>query len=245
MLNHRLGIPLYYQIQEYFLDSISRGDLKPGDPLPSVKEICETFDVSHITVTKALSKLINQGYLESIQGKGTFVSTVFKFNQQLLRLTSFTDDVLESHLQPSSIILNKEVKPANESIASKLMMKEGDEVVYLERLRKANDEPVLLERIHLNHNLCPKILRFNFEKISLYHILSKEYGLKLTRSNYIYEAVILRQDEVELFGVTQRLPAIYSELIVYLNSGKPIEFAKQIYRGDRYRFIGEADGYKH
>lgn len=245
LLNKRSGIPLYYQIQESIIDKITRGDLKPGDSLPPISDLCEIFGVSHITVNKALSKLKEQGFIDQIQGKGTYVSTLRKFDQQFLKLSSFTDDVSKSNLEPSTEIIHKGIIPASENIAASLKIPLGAEIAYLERLRKANNEPMQIDRSFLNHKMCPGILNFDLEKKSLYYVLTSEFGIKLSKSIISFEAILLRQDEADLFKLKSFLPAFLTSIIVQTSSGEIIEFTKQILRGDRYRLIGEVDGYKN
>ncbi|MCL2600957.1 MAG: GntR family transcriptional regulator [Treponema sp.] len=65
--------PRYWQIYEYLLNELSSGKLKPGDQLPSEKELCESFQVSRITSKKALEMLAVNSYISRQRGKGSFV----------------------------------------------------------------------------------------------------------------------------------------------------------------------------
>ncbi|RAP74976.1 GntR family transcriptional regulator [Paenibacillus montanisoli] len=67
-------IPLYNQIRTYITDQIDRGELLPGDRLPSENELAELFGVSRITVKGALSTLVKDGTVYRIQGKGSFIA---------------------------------------------------------------------------------------------------------------------------------------------------------------------------
>jgi GntR family transcriptional regulator of arabinose operon len=62
----------YQQIQEWIRESIESGRFRPGDKLPSESELCRQFDVSRNSVRQAIKILINQGWLESKKGIGTF-----------------------------------------------------------------------------------------------------------------------------------------------------------------------------
>jgi len=68
--------PLYKQIIEDINQRIENGDLKAGDRIESNKKLSEKYDVSLITVKKAVSELISEGKLYSEVGKGTFVSSL-------------------------------------------------------------------------------------------------------------------------------------------------------------------------
>lgn len=66
--------PLYIQIKQYLLDQINVGKVKPGEKLPSEKELTDLFNVSRITVRNALAELQSEGIITRVSGKGTFVS---------------------------------------------------------------------------------------------------------------------------------------------------------------------------
>lgn len=65
--------PLYIQIQEYFRNRISSGELKEDEKIPSEKELMQQFDVSRITVANALTQLAKDGWIYRIPGRGSFV----------------------------------------------------------------------------------------------------------------------------------------------------------------------------
>lgn len=69
-----MDMPLYERIFNYVFDKIRTGEWKPGDRVPSEKELAEQFDVSRITSKKALELLSQYKLIERIQGKGSFVS---------------------------------------------------------------------------------------------------------------------------------------------------------------------------
>lgn len=66
--------PLYEQIYNQILANIKTGQLKPGDRVPSEKELSDQYNVSRITSKRALQILDQQGLIERSRGKGSFVS---------------------------------------------------------------------------------------------------------------------------------------------------------------------------
>lgn len=69
----RFGIPLYWQIKEDIKEKIKNGEYKIDELIPSETELVKKYDVSRITIVKAINELVSEGYLYRIQGKGTFV----------------------------------------------------------------------------------------------------------------------------------------------------------------------------
>ena len=62
-LDRRSGIPLYHQIQQRLLDQIQSGELKPGEPLPSIQQIATRMGVSQMTVRQAVGALCELGVI--------------------------------------------------------------------------------------------------------------------------------------------------------------------------------------
>lgn len=71
-------IPLYMQIQEYFIEQITKKHLNPHDKIPSEIELMEKFHVSRITVVNALSNLAKDGWIYRVPGRGSFVQKIGK-----------------------------------------------------------------------------------------------------------------------------------------------------------------------
>jgi DNA-binding LacI/PurR family transcriptional regulator len=74
MASKPASLPLYQQIYDKLIEDVNEGRLKPGDRLPSENELSQRFDVSRITSKRALEMLSNEGRVERVPGKGTFLS---------------------------------------------------------------------------------------------------------------------------------------------------------------------------
>jgi len=68
-------IPVYLRIEKNLRDKIEKGNIKPGDKLPTEEELALQFKVSRMTLRKALSILSAEGYIYQIPGRGTFVTS--------------------------------------------------------------------------------------------------------------------------------------------------------------------------
>jgi DNA-binding GntR family transcriptional regulator len=73
MIIEQKASPLYQTVSEAILGQIKSGALKPNDRLPSESDLCEMYSVGRNTVRRALSELVDDGYLKTIPGLGTFV----------------------------------------------------------------------------------------------------------------------------------------------------------------------------
>jgi len=166
------------------------------------------------------------------RGAGTLVA-----NERIDRnveLTSLYDDLVASGRAPTTRVLKAEVSHASEQVAGALQLPERALVMSLERIRLADGEPMALM-----HNYLPAgLVQLNVE-------LLEEHGL--------YE--LLRASGIGLYSATQRMGAknasaaeartlnetrgtalLTMERIAYDQSGRPVEFARHLYRASRYAF---------
>ncbi|RBP99521.1 GntR family transcriptional regulator [Bifidobacterium xylocopae] len=67
------GQPIYQQIEQQIRDAVLSGELVAGQALPSLRSLAKELRISVLTVTRAYNELAQEGLLENIQGKGTFV----------------------------------------------------------------------------------------------------------------------------------------------------------------------------
>ncbi|MBU5673465.1 GntR family transcriptional regulator [Paenibacillus brevis] len=74
LLNPSSGEPIYLQIVRQIRASILQGELLPGTPLPSIRQLAKDLQISVITTKRAYSELESEGLIDSMVGKGSFVS---------------------------------------------------------------------------------------------------------------------------------------------------------------------------
>lgn len=72
-LPKKSNLPIYVQVSEAIKDRVDRGVLKPGDRMPSIRELAVSLDVARLTINRAYEHLASQGYISVVQGRGTFV----------------------------------------------------------------------------------------------------------------------------------------------------------------------------
>lgn len=237
-LQKGLPIPLYYQIKTRLLEQIEAGQLKPGDRVPSERELTERYGVSRMTARQALVELETQGCLVRAQGKGTFVATP-KFEQPLAMLTSFTEDMRRRGLEAGARVLSAGEMPAGRRVAQALSIVETAPVYRMERLRLAGGEPMALETSHLDASRFPGLLEHDVERRSLYAILREVYGTHLVRATQSLEAVPADSLQAEILHVRDGTPLMLMERISRDQHDRPVEMVRSYYRGDRYRFVTE------
>ncbi|MDH7475766.1 MAG: GntR family transcriptional regulator [Anaerolineae bacterium] len=243
MISRNHPLPLYYQLMEGLRRRIEEGEWKPGDLIPSERELSETYGISRMTVRQALAELVNDGLLRRDQGRGTFVAKP-KIRKQLSRLTSFTEDMRARGKQASAQVLRLEIVPARPKVADVLQIEVEQRVVLVERLRLADGEPVGIERSHLSFNGCEILLQEDLSG-SLYQVLSQRFGLIPTQAQEEIEASACGPREAQVLGIQENEPVLLIRRRTLDQDGHPFEYVESTYRGDNYIFSVELIAGEH
>ncbi|WP_141432226.1 GntR family transcriptional regulator [Bacillus sp. 03113] len=234
MIDKSSPLPIYYQLEELIKKKIEIGELQPNDILPSEREYSEYYQISRMTVRQAFTNLVNDGYLYRRKGKGTFVAEK-KFEQELIGLTSFTEEMKKRGLTPSSKMLHFELIPATKKMASMLKIKENEPVYEIIRIRLADKEPMAFETLYMSANLV-KGLTAEIASHSLYEYIEEKSGLKMAHASQTIESSIATDAEAQHLNIPKGSPILLFHRHSYLENNTPIEVAKSSYRADRYKF---------
>ena len=228
-------LPRYFQLKEIMRERIRSGEWKPGELIPSERELSEKYGISRMTARQAITELVNEGLFYREQGKGTFVSQR-KITQQLIHLTGFTEDIRARGQRPGTKVLSATMHPADEETAGKLRINPGTPIFRLQRLRLADDEPLAIELSQISFKGCEGLLEEDLEHNSLYRLLEAKYGIALMEADQELEAGLTGSEEAQLLKISIARPVLFTRRVTYTDRNQPIEYAKAVYCGNKYTF---------
>ena len=225
--------PLYRQLVERITAAIACGRLKDGDALPPERVLCERLDVSRTTIRKALDELAGRGLVRARHGSGTFVAT--RLEQPLARLSGFSEDMRARGREPTFRWLERGLKPPSPEEAIALGLGSGEQVACLVRLRLADGEPLAVERASVPARFLPEPAAVG---PSLYEALSAR-GCQPVRALQHLRAAAADTADAARLGLASGSPVMAIVRYGYRADGRPVEFTRSVYRGDRYDFVAE------
>ncbi len=229
-------VPLYIQIAEGLLDQIESGHLSPGDRLPPERQLSETLGVNRMTLRQALQLLETQGLLVRQQGAGTYIADP-KIERQAGQLVPFTQSMQRRGYAPGARVITLEKRPVEAAVAQELGLPISTLVYFVRRLRLINQEPVMLERLTIVAQRVPGLENYDLSSHSLYQIMEKEYGIVIAQARQSLEPVVATEYEAELLGVQPGAPLMLERRLAFEQNGQAVECGKDLYRGDRFRFV--------
>lgn len=236
MLDERSPVPLYYQLQEIIRARIDGGEWQAGQQLPPESELCQEFGLSRGTVRQALADLVREGLLHRRRGKGSFVARP-KIPQDLMKIaTGFSDyakQVIGNEL--GNRLISVGVIVAGGSLAEKLEIPEGSDVVEIRKVKLAFGQPYFIASAYLPSSLCPGLEAEDHSTGSLFDLCRSKYGLHVSRVKGWFEPVLVSDYEASLLEVEKASPAMIYERIRYNAADRPFMVSKHIIRGDMCR----------
>lgn len=228
----------FFILKKVLEEKIENEEFPADEPIPSERELMEMYQVSRITVRKAVDELVNEGYLYKIQGKGTYVKTDER-SSNLFAITSCTEDVVRMGMKPTKKVMVAELVYANAKRAKALEITQEERVFMLGRVLFADQEPLNYTVTFLPEKLFPGIDRHSFDRESLYQVLQEEYGVRLTKARRTIEAILARDEVAEYLDIEEGSPIILFRCVTYgIVNGKeiPVENFKCYYRTDKFKF---------
>jgi len=237
--SYAFSIPLYIQIAERLIAQIESGGLSPGEQLPPERDLSEKIGVNRMTLRRALQVLESQGLIVRKHGIGTFIAEP-KIDRQMEVVFRFSSGMQNRGLTPGAEIISIEQILAEPVLAKDLALSVSSPVYSILRLRSINQEPVMLESYKIPVQRFPGLDRYDLEKRSIYEIMEIEYGVPITRARQSFEPVIATDFEANLLKINIGEALMLEKRLSYDGNNLPVEYGKDRYRGDRFRFVTEA-----
>lgn len=207
-----------------------------GDRLPSEREICETYDVSRITVRQALQLLEEQGYVRRRHGSGTYVSDRWQKTADIANYFSFTDRIRAEGGVPHSEIISFNKIEAAGFIAKEMGLAEGTYIYELIRLRKADGEPLIYEKTYMPMRLFPKLTKSRLSGMPLYEVMRKDYEFVIDFADDEVHASLLEIEEAKALKQSYHQPCLRIFRKTYSTEGDLIEFTIDVARSDHFGY---------
>ena len=224
------GLPIYRQIRDVLVNEIH--DLyKAGDSLPAEAELALRFGVNRHTLRSAIDELVTEGCVERRHGIGVFVLEP-AINYSIGGSTRFTETLQSQGKNTTSRVLRKLVVPANGTVASRLQIQDGEDVIFIETLRTVESNPFCIISHFIPFRGFSDLLE-NYEKGSLHEFIKVNFGLELERSDSLISSVVPDIADASLLNMPRHVPVLrVKSLNLDQNLKEPIEYAVTRFRGD-------------
>lgn len=228
-----LAPPPYLGLRNELRELIRKGKLQPGDRFFSEHELISRYQLSRMTVRRALKCLESEGFLRAEQGRRRVVTSA-KVKKNSQALMGFSEDIRRRGMRPHSKLLRLELIVPPVKLAQALSLEEGEKIFRIIRVRFADNAPLAFEISHIPHRFCEDLTRYDLEEGSLYALLEQHYGIHLSYSEEQIRALPARKDISKYLRIPPRFPVLEMKRRVFSDLDCPVELGISLFRGDRY-----------
>jgi DNA-binding GntR family transcriptional regulator len=234
--------PAYAQLANILRRQVAAGKFRPGDQLPSEAMLCQSYQVSPMTVRRTINLLAEEGVVSTAQGRGTFVKAL-----ELGRAAFHLQELQDLFNDPAMRVklLDVRIVSADERTARKLNLTVGAKTIYIRRLLTVDGEPAFYHREYLVYDPTRPIVEAEMEVTALRGLFDGTGSALLKRGELSVEACLLNEAEANLLQTPPPVAAFYLEHLFYDFDDKPVSWGWFICRSDYLRFttrVGLSDG---
>ncbi|SMD09419.1 transcriptional regulator, GntR family [Desulfocicer vacuolatum DSM 3385] len=219
--------PKYEKIKDYIIQGIH--SKKFTHAIPSENQLAKQFGVSRMTARKAFDQLHEQGLLERIPGKGSFVKKNNHYTSGFFWIRPFKKWAEDLHVELTSEILDARIIDPPENV-DKMLAHDG-KVVIIRQLWFFDNKPVRYAIRYLRADKYAGMLWENLQERSIHDLLINKYDIPINRASQSMTAIVLDQEMAPLFKVDPGYPVFRIQRVLY-SAEEPVTYVEFYMRGE-------------
>lgn len=226
VLERGAPVPLHDQISSAIRAKVRSGDWPEHYKLHAETELAAELEVSRGTVRRALHTLIEEGVLQQVQGRGTFVASHIPEQDFADPLRSMGEDLEARGIAYTTELITFELAVPPAPISQLLGLQAGQRAWRLERLRRNTaGEPIMFLRNWVSHTLCPGLPAGSLTDRGLFRVIEQECGVPILMGRRTIDAQEATVQVAERLAVRAGAPVMHVEQTTYTTGDRPLEFS--------------------
>jgi GntR family transcriptional regulator len=229
LLDSLSRVPAYIQVASAIRRRIETGQWKPQEKISTLDELEAEFNVSRVTVSKAIELLEEEKLVKRQQGKGTFVSANSTEKRWLTLESSWAGmaRAIERNVPQFIPTADPPALPTLEPDEAQLT----PEYVFLRSVQKKEGVPYALVSVHVARDLYDRH-RDDFMKRTALSVLADMQDLRIQKAYQTLEVQTTEKDVANLLRISLSAPTVACRCVVINDQGEAIYVANITYRGD-------------
>jgi GntR family transcriptional regulator, histidine utilization repressor len=224
----------YARVKRFLKKELARGRWPPGALMPSEAELVSQFDVSRMTVTRALRELQAEGLVDRLQGVGTFAAHLNRVSSTLTIRDLHEEITARGHRHHAEVYLARRER-ATAEVGVLIGLAKGAPVFHTMIVHFENDVPLQCEDRFVNPACAPDYLDVDFTQITPTHYLLQV--APLWEAQYAIQAGLPTAQEAKLLKI-RRSESCLVVMRRTMNRGVTITHARLVHPGSRYQIDG-------
>ena len=228
-------VPLHYQIADYLLVMLKKGNLPINERIPPEEKLTGVFGVSRMTVRRAIDHLLQKGLVMRKQGKGTFwtsdASSVIA-----LKPSGINRQIFNISEETYVAVLSKTKETSSHEVAAFLGIPDESEVVVFKRIRSIKGEPMSFTVNYLPISVGGRIEKKHLETMTMLETLESVIHIDLGIVEHVVEITRASAEIAKYLGISVLDPVLTVRTYVFDSEKKPVEIVWTHFVENRYRF---------
>ncbi|MBF0715560.1 trehalose operon repressor [Gemelliphila palaticanis] len=226
------------KFHEIYLDiksKIEKGVYGKDSLLPGENKLAEEYSVSRETIRKSLRLLLENGYIQKKQGKGSIVLDIHKYSLPVTGLVSFKELKESQNIETTTEIVKNEIVKAPKFLVDLGLVDAEEKMIYLVRKRIIDKESVILDKDYINCNIVKKLPNKKM-KLSMYDYLENELNINIAyaKKNVYIEKVT--QEDINLLDVKDYRYVVVVKSEIYTEDAEFLHYTESRHRLDKFQF---------
>ncbi len=229
---------LYLQVKESLANKIKEDKYEIGSYLPTERELCDHYDVSRITVRRALEELEDEGFVVKERSKGVKIinQSIQYIKSALNQYQGFHAKMRNKGLEPKQFLTEWQVTELPDKFFNNFSGIDeyyDKQILLLIRLLGVEDKPMIYLRTYLTKECNINVEDYTGD--SLYSTIKERSGNVIAYSREFVSAIISDNEKEELFRVDHKIPILERNQIGYTKEGKILFFTEAFYNSEIYQ----------
>ena len=227
--------PLHHQVYVVLRQQIEEGQYAGDKPIPSEHELSQFFNVSRITIRRALDRLKQEGFVSRTRGRGTFAQVPQAPQAISANLRGIFENLVAMGLRTRVKLIEFGYVPAPPVIAQKLKLQPGARVQRAVRVRYHENVPFS----HLTTYLPEEIGKYCDERElsdTPLLLLMERAGIKVSAADQSVSAKLADTMVAPLLGIETGSALLWVKRTVFDQNDRPVEYLHALYRPDIYEY---------
>lgn len=223
------------ELRYYFI----KNQIPAGTKLPSERELAEQYGVQRATARSAYQILEGEGIIENRERSGRYMRHA-RIVTNLRQIRSFSDKLNHMGMQMDNKLLAFELIEVDKQLSKKIKLPIGTALSKITRVRSILlDEkplPISIEYAYIPESAADKLMKYDLEEHSLFHILQEKYGRIPKREEQVIEIVYASEFEAKVLRVNQTTALVLKEGTTYDEEGNLLQFLHAVMNKDWVSF---------
>lgn len=233
----RTFVPIYARILDTLRQRIAEGAYRVGESLPTEAELVLEFNVSRQTVRSALQNLVAEGIVERTAGRGTFLKRGGADGGEWN--IGGIEDIIDIGFSGAYAVKSVQTVTAarNARIAGVLDIPANGRMLNVRATRSTKEGPFAYSNLYFPEEIGERLPRHLFDQRPLVLLVEEYCGIPAFRSRQVASATLADRGVAKVLNVEVGEPLLVLERTHFARSGRPFQFARVLYRTDRYQQV--------